>query len=99
MARATVAISDDFLSAFVKLPRKEQAKTSEFISKFRSNPESPGIHYEKSGAAWMIRSVRSVLTWSIGGSLSGRQARTPIFCFGWIIMTRPIAGRLGRSVW
>lgn len=83
MARATVAISDDFLSAFVKLPRKEQAKTSEFISKFRSNPESPGIHYEKirSGLDDKICSVRIDLEYR---GIVVRQASSNTYILLWV---------------
>ena len=43
----TVAISSDFLDAFAKLPRKEQQKTSSFLTKLRNDPTAPGINYEK----------------------------------------------------
>lgn len=42
-----VAISADFLNAFVVLPRQIQGKVTEFMNKFRNDPTSPGIHYEK----------------------------------------------------
>ena len=45
--RLTVAIAADFLSCFARIPRKEQDKVAEFINKFRSNPTSSGINYEK----------------------------------------------------
>lgn len=47
MPAATVAISSDFLTAFAALPKRVQQKTSTFINKFRVDPTSPGIHYEK----------------------------------------------------
>ena len=47
----TVAISSDFLDAFAKLPRKIQSKTSTFVNKFKNDPASPGINYEKVNAA------------------------------------------------
>lgn len=43
----TVAISSDFLGAFARIPRAQQKKVQEFISKFRHDPTSPGINYEK----------------------------------------------------
>ena len=49
--KVTVAISSDFLDAFAKLPRKVQAKTSSFIIKFKSDPLSSGINYEKINSA------------------------------------------------
>ncbi len=42
-----VAIASDFLLSFSKIPRKQQAKAMDFITKFRSNPGLPGINYEK----------------------------------------------------
>ena len=59
-AKATVAISSDFLTAFAALPRKIQGRVTEFINKFRNNPQSPGINYEKIQTAIddKIRSVR-----------------------------------------
>ena len=42
-----VALSSDFLTAFAKLPRTIQGKVTEFINKFKNNPTSTGINYEK----------------------------------------------------
>ena len=42
-----VAVASDFLSAFSKIPRKQQAKVLDFINKFRADPMLPGINYEK----------------------------------------------------
>ena len=42
-----VAIASDFLLSFSKIPRKQQAKAMDFVTKFRSNPGLPGINYEK----------------------------------------------------
>lgn len=47
MAKATVAISQDFFNAFAALPKSKQNKVMEFLSKFRSNPEANGFNYEK----------------------------------------------------
>ncbi len=47
MSQNVVAISSDFLTAFAALPRNTQGKVTEFINKFRNNPSSPGIKYEK----------------------------------------------------
>ena len=41
-----MAIAADFFDAFSKLPRQTQAKTHNFINKFKQNPASPGINYE-----------------------------------------------------
>ena len=55
-----VAISSDFLTAFARLPRNIQGKVTEFINKFRNDPTSPGINYEKinKGVDKKIYSVR-----------------------------------------
>ncbi|OGT14516.1 MAG: DNA helicase [Gallionellales bacterium RIFCSPHIGHO2_02_FULL_57_16] len=55
-----VAISDDFLWSFAAIARDRQQAAIEFLSKFRKNPASPGINYEKiqSAADPNMRSVR-----------------------------------------
>lgn len=55
-----VAISSDFLSAFAAIPRKMQGKVTDFVSRFRNNPDSPGINYERIRDArdGNLRSVR-----------------------------------------
>ena len=47
MGQPIVAISDDFLGAFAKLPKAVQASAITFINKFRNNPRSSAINYEK----------------------------------------------------
>ena len=42
-----VAISSDFMNAFAVIPKKMQGKVLEFIVKFRNNPMSSSINYEK----------------------------------------------------
>ena len=55
-----VAISQDFLTAILKLPRAQQKKVNQFVSKFRNDPLSSGINYEKinDAANSDMRSVR-----------------------------------------
>lgn len=55
-----VAISSDFLKSFSLLPQSQQKKVREFVEKFRANPTSPGINYEKIHEASdpNLRSVR-----------------------------------------
>lgn len=43
----TIALGSSFLDAFAQIPRTKQRKVTEFVSKFRSNPQSGGINYEK----------------------------------------------------
>jgi superfamily I DNA/RNA helicase len=44
---ATVALGSDFLDAYARIPRAQQKKVREFTEKFKANPKSPGINYEK----------------------------------------------------
>lgn len=55
-----IAISDDFLRAFAGVPRDRQQAVIQFLAKFRRNPRSPGINYEKirDAACDGMRSVR-----------------------------------------
>lgn len=55
-----VAVASDFLSAFARIPRKQQARVLDFVNKFREDPTSPGINYEKIRGARdpSLRSVR-----------------------------------------
>lgn len=55
-----VAMSDDFLKAFAAIPRDRQQAVIQFLTKFRHNPTSAGINYEKirDAADNSMRSVR-----------------------------------------
>ena len=56
----TVAISDDFLRCFAEIPQAKQKSVMNFLTKFRQNPASGGINYEKLNDASdaNMRSVR-----------------------------------------
>src|SRR5438105_1302906 len=56
----TVAIASEFLDAFARIPRAQQRKVREFTEKFRANPKSSGINYEKIHAVKddKVRTVR-----------------------------------------
>ncbi|HEX5081874.1 MAG TPA: hypothetical protein VFY40_07510 [Blastocatellia bacterium] len=43
----TVAIADDFLDAYARIPRSEQKRVREFTEKFKNDPTSASINYEK----------------------------------------------------
>jgi hypothetical protein len=43
----TVAIADEFLDAFARIPRAQQKKVREFTAKFQADPKSAAINYEK----------------------------------------------------
>ena len=55
-----VAIASEFLDAFARIPRAQQRKVREFTEKFRENPASSSINYEKINMARdkKIRTVR-----------------------------------------
>src|SRR5581483_494734 len=56
----TVAIASEFLDAFARLPRAQQKKVREFTEKFKADPKSSAINYEKIHAAKdpKVRTVR-----------------------------------------
>ncbi|MGM0609306.1 MAG: UvrD-helicase domain-containing protein [Candidatus Muiribacteriota bacterium] len=60
MKNIKVAISDEFLTSFANIPKKQQNKVMDFFTKFKKNPDSGGINYEKIEKAKdkNIRSVR-----------------------------------------
>ncbi len=78
-----VAISSDFLTAFARLPRQVQGKVTEFVNKFRNDPISPGIHYEKlnSGIDKKIFSVRIDDTYR---GIVVRQQETGVYLLLWV---------------
>ena len=80
---AKVAISSDFLTAFAALPRQIQGKVTEFINKFRNNPQAPGINYEKinGGKDKKIWSVRIDDTYR---GITVRQPETGVYILLWV---------------
>ena len=60
MPNVKVAVSDDFMEAFMAVPKHQQKKVRQFMTRFRQNPRASGINYEKiQGAADpKLRSVR-----------------------------------------
>ncbi|MED4600214.1 3'-5' exonuclease [Paenibacillus validus] len=83
MGKAVVAISSDFLTAFAVLPRQIQGKVTEFINKFRNNPQSPGINYEriKNASDNKICSVRIDDTYR---GIVVRQEETGVYLLLWV---------------
>jgi len=47
MSQLKVAISGDFFTAFSKLPKTQQGKTSKFITNFQKDPTASSINYER----------------------------------------------------
>lgn len=78
-----VAISSDFLTAFARLPRQIQGKVTEFVNKFRNNPLSLGINYEKinSGIDKKIYSVRIDDTYR---GIVVRQKEAGVYLLLWV---------------
>lgn len=78
-----VAISSDFLTAFARLPRSIQGKVTEFVNKFRNDPNSPGINYEKlaNGSDNKIYSVRIDDTYR---GIVVRQKETGVYLLLWV---------------
>ncbi len=83
MDKPLIAISDDFFSAFAALPKQTQSKVMDFMDKFRTNPQSPGINYEKIHDAFdpNIRSVRIDDTYR---GIVIRQAKTGVYLLLWV---------------
>ena len=78
-----VAISSDFLTAFAALPRHIQGKVTEFINKFRNNPMSPGINYEKLNAC-MDKKICSVRIDDTYRGIVARQPETGVYLLLWV---------------
>jgi len=78
-----VAISSDFLTTFARLPRQIQGKVTEFVNKFRNDPASPGINYEKlsGGIDKKIYSVRIDDTYR---GIVVRQPDTGVYLLLWV---------------
>lgn len=78
-----VAISSDFLTAFARLPRQVQGKVTEFVNKFRNNPLSPGINYEKLNAG-MDKKIYSVRIDDTYRGIVVRQQETGVYLLLWV---------------
>lgn len=78
-----VAISTDFLTAFAKLPRQIQGKVTEFVNKFRIDPTSPGINYEKI-ANTQDKKICSVRIDNTYRGIVVRQPETGVYLLLWV---------------
>ena len=78
-----VAISSDFLTAFARLPRQVQGKVTEFVNKFRNNPMSPGINYEKLSAG-IDKKIFSVRIDDAYRGIVVRQQETGVYLLLWV---------------
>lgn len=41
-----IALGSDFLTAYSRIPKKQQRSVMNFVTRFRANPRAPGINYE-----------------------------------------------------
>lgn len=83
MSSPIVAISCDFLEAFAKLPRQKQGRVMDFLSKFRADPRSPGINYEKVRNAF-DPNMHSVRIDEAYRAIVVRQEGTGVFILLWV---------------
>ncbi len=79
-----IAISADFFTAFAALPRQIQGKVMDFMDKFRNDPQSPGINYEKIHNAFDPPNIRSVRIDDTYRGIVVRQARTGVYLLLWV---------------
>jgi len=78
-----VAISSDFLTAFARLPRQVQGKVTEFVNKFRNDPMSPGINYEKLNAG-IDKKIYSVRIDDTYRGIVVRQQESGVYLLLWV---------------
>ncbi len=83
MENYTVAISTDFFTSFAALQKSQQARVMEFMSKFRSNPMSPGMNYEKLNSTYdqKLYSARVDDTYR---AIVAREEGTGVFLLLWV---------------
>jgi superfamily I DNA/RNA helicase/mRNA-degrading endonuclease RelE of RelBE toxin-antitoxin system len=80
---AKVAIASDFLNAFSNIPKKQQGKVMEFIAKFRANPLSPAINYEKI-ASFKDQTLRSVRIDKVYRGIVKKPEKDNVFLLLWV---------------
>lgn len=78
-----IAMSDDFLKSFARIPRQNQQAVLTFVAKFRQNPLASGINYERinDAADTNMRSVR------INDNLRGiilKPETGDVYCLLWV---------------
>ncbi len=83
MADYKVAISTDFFTAFAALQKSSQSRVMEFMSKFRSNPLSPGLNYEKLHSKYdqKLYSARVDDTYRV---ILAREEESSVFLLLWV---------------
>lgn len=78
-----IAMSDDFLKSFAAVPRDQQQAVLGFVAKFRQNPTTSGINYERIRGAGdqNMRSVR--INDAIRGIILKPDAGN-VYCLLWV---------------
>jgi len=81
-------IHDSFFDAFSALPKAIQKKTREFMKKFKQDPTSGGINYEKI-ASFIDQSLRTVrIDQKYRAIIQAPKSGNGYHLFGLIIMTK-----------
>lgn len=83
MSDVKVVIGDTFLDSFARLPLQAQKHTSDFLIKFRSNPTSPAINYEKI-ASKLDKKVWSVRIDDAYRGIVLREEKSGVFLLLWV---------------
>lgn len=78
-----VALSDDFLRCFAGIPRDRQNAVIKFIARFRDNPTSTGINYEKINDA-VDPNMRSVRIDQNYRGIVLKPDRGDVYCLLWV---------------
>ncbi len=78
-----VAISSDFFTALTKLPKTQMQKTVRLVEKFKQDPESPGLNYEKlgKGADQRVYSLRVDGTYRV---ILFKSPREDVYILLWV---------------
>lgn len=97
MNNPVVAISSEFMNAFAAIPKKQQGKVLEFITKFRANPTASSINYEKI-AQFKDDSLRSVRIDQTYRGIVKPETGMSICFYGSTIMTKHTNGQKIKNV-
>ncbi len=77
-----VALSETFMDAFRRLPKKIAKRVSEAIKKFRSDPKSPGLNYES--LATRDPNIRSIRAGDAYRIILVRPPKGNVYIFAWV---------------
>src|SRR5690606_28188256 len=74
-----IAMPDDFLKSFARIPRQNQQAVLTFVAKFRQNPLPSGINHERTTDA-ADPSLRSVSIYANRPSIILKPATGDVYC-------------------